>query len=51
MDVYAKEEYSGEQMKEIRIGLENKLDVKSYLDKDLSPEQMKEIRLNLEKQR
>ena len=40
----------GPQMKQVRLGLKDNLDVSLYTEPDLSDEQMREIRLKLQKE-
>lgn len=46
--IYARHEYSWQQMHQIRLGLIGKVDVTKYLDASIDAEQMKEIRLALQ---
>ena len=40
----------GPQMKQVRLGLKDNLDVSLYAEPDLSDEQMREIRLKIQKE-
>lgn len=46
--VYAKTQYGWQQMREIRLGLEHRVDVSPYVNPAFSWQQMQEIRLGLE---
>lgn len=48
MSVYASREYTWQQMREIRLGLEKHLDVEQYKNVLYSWQQMREIRYGLE---
>lgn len=48
ISVYASPEFNGEQMHEIRQGLEAGIDVSMYANADFNPEQMLQIRWGLE---
>ena len=48
--IYAKPEFDGEQMDEIRRGLKDNLDVFLYAEPEISWKEMKQIRLKLLKE-
>ena len=49
MSIYASPEFDYYQMEEIRLGLENRIDVTPYLNPSIDYEEMKRIRLELER--
>ena len=48
VSIYSNPEFTWEQMREIRFGLENNIDVTIYLNPGINYEEMERIRLELE---
>ena len=51
VDLYAKKEYSFQQMRQLRLGLISNIDISQYANNKLTEEEMKEIRLRLENEK
>ena len=51
MSIYARPEFNYCQMEQIRLGLENRIDVTPYLNPSIDYEEMERIRLELERNR